>query len=69
MDFWNVGPSLQVADYLNGIVTPVGREVVGTEELDASSSAAVGGWRRGRGVWGLAAGAMGVLAVGNLVWL
>ncbi|KAF8853050.1 hypothetical protein BDZ45DRAFT_546447, partial [Acephala macrosclerotiorum] len=38
VDFWNVGPSIETADNLNGI-TATGRTTVSTAELSASSSA------------------------------
>ncbi len=67
VDFWNVGPSIDTADLLNGI-TGTGRTTVSTAELTASSSGAGG---RGDLVgWGkMTALAMCALAVGNLIWL
>ena len=66
VDFWNVGPAIETADNLNGI-TATGRTNVTTAELTASSSFGVkmdaGGWCAMAGI------AMGVVALGNFVWL
>ncbi|KUJ07231.1 uncharacterized protein LY89DRAFT_678194 [Mollisia scopiformis] len=67
VDFWNVGPSIQTADNLNGI-TATGRTNVSTAELTSSSSSA-GVRRDAKGWCGIAALALGVVAVGNFVWL
>ncbi|TVY80549.1 PI-PLC X domain-containing protein [Lachnellula suecica] len=67
VDFFNVGPAMDTADQLNGI-TATGRTTVSTAELTASTTGAAtqmvaaGGFR-------VAAVAMGVLALGNFVWL
>ncbi|KAE8442907.1 hypothetical protein EG329_002579 [Mollisiaceae sp. DMI_Dod_QoI] len=66
VDFWNVGPSIETADNLNGI-TGTGRTIVSTAELTSSSSAGVR--RDAKGWCGIVAMAMGVVAVGNFVWL
>jgi hypothetical protein len=66
VDFWNVGPAIETADNLNGI-TATGRTTVSTAQLTASSSLGVrkdAGWG-----WAMAGVAMGVVAVGNFVWL
>ncbi|KAK0118500.1 hypothetical protein ONS95_007391 [Cadophora gregata] len=66
VDFFNVGPAVRVADTLNGI-TPTGRISLSTAQLTAATSA---GARPESGSWfGVAALAMGVVAVGNFVWL
>ncbi|CZR69796.1 uncharacterized protein PAC_19696 [Phialocephala subalpina] len=66
VDFWNVGPSIETADNLNGI-TATGRTSVSTDELSSSSSA---GMRRdAKGWFNIVAVAMGVVAIGNFVWL
>jgi hypothetical protein len=65
VDFFNVGPAIQAADTLNGI-TGTGRTSVSTAQLTASSGAirdAAGGWV------GAALMGMGVVALGNFVWL
>lgn len=66
VDFWNVGPSIQTADNLNGI-TAVGRTSVSTAELSSSSSAGVR--RDAKGWCGIVGLALGVVAIGNFVWL
>jgi hypothetical protein len=63
VDYFNVGPSVETADNLNGI-TAVGRTSVGTAELEASSRAG-----RGRGVSWMAVLGMGAVALANFVWL
>jgi hypothetical protein len=66
VDFWNVGPAIETADNLNGI-TATGRTSVSTAEPTASSSS---GARRDARSWCAMAGvAMGVVALGNFVWL
>lgn len=63
VDFFNVGPAVASVDAVNGVRAPVGRKVVGTEQLDANSQfngapgAARSGWAA------VAAMAMAVLAV------
>jgi len=64
-----VGPSVQTADLLNGIVA-TGRTTVSAEVLTATSSSnASGGMLGGLGVGRMAVWAMGVVALGNFVWL
>ena len=64
VDFWNVGPSIETADDLNGI-TATGRTSVSTAELTQASGAnsAVGDVPR------LAMIAMALVAIGNFVWM
>jgi hypothetical protein len=67
VDFWNVGPSVQTADRLNGIVA-TGRTAVSADELSASANG--GGRGRGVGSCGRSAGvALGVVAMTSFVWL
>jgi hypothetical protein len=66
VDFWNVGPSIETADNLNGI-TATGRTSVSTAELTAASSAGSILSAEGRGK--MCAIAMGVVVVGNFMWL
>lgn len=66
VDFWNVGPSIQTADNLNGI-TATGRTTVSTELLSSSSSA--GTRRDAKGWCGVVGLALSVVAIGNFVWL
>ncbi|KAH7348952.1 PLC-like phosphodiesterase [Rhexocercosporidium sp. MPI-PUGE-AT-0058] len=66
VDFFNVGPAIRVADALNAI-TPTGRITLSTAQLTAGTSA---GFRpESRSWFGVAAMAMGVVALGNFVWL
>lgn len=67
VDFWNVGPSIETADNLNGI-TATGRTTVSTAELTAGSSSA-GTRRDAKGWCGIVGLALGVVAIGNFVWL
>jgi hypothetical protein len=69
VDFWNVGPSIETADNLNGIVA-TGRTNVSTAELTSSSSSSDGvrgkefvNWAKTVMV------AMTVIALGNFAWL
>lgn len=64
VDFWNVGPSIETADNLNGI-TATGRTSVSTGELTQGSGASsvVGSVSR------IALAAMAVVAVANFVWM
>jgi hypothetical protein len=67
VDFWNVGPAIDTADNLNGIIAE-GRTSVSSAVLTAGSSAAPkslgnGSWNRVVSV------ALGVVAVGNFIWL
>ncbi|KAK4889802.1 hypothetical protein LTR27_011419 [Elasticomyces elasticus] len=41
VDFWNVGPAISTADRLNGVTAPVGRTVVSTAVVNASTSSAM----------------------------
>ncbi|PVH73819.1 hypothetical protein DL98DRAFT_43196 [Cadophora sp. DSE1049] len=66
VDFFNVGPAIEVADTLNGI-TPTGRISLSTAQLTAGTSAGVR--PESRSWFGVAAMAMGVVAIGNFVWL
>ncbi|KAI9055433.1 hypothetical protein LZ554_000387 [Drepanopeziza brunnea f. sp. 'monogermtubi'] len=67
VDFFNVGPAIAAADNLNGI-TATGRTDLSTALLTAGSENA--GARRGvNSCFGVAAVVLGVLAVGNFVWL
>ncbi|KAG4442992.1 hypothetical protein IFR05_001523 [Cadophora sp. M221] len=66
VDFFNVGPAIEVADDMNGI-TPTGRITLSTAQLTADTSAAVR--PESRSWFGIAAMAMGVVALGNFVWL
>lgn len=66
VDFFNVGPAIEAADNLNGI-TATGRITLSTAQLTADTSAAA---RPQSTSWfGVAAMAMGVVALGNFVWL
>ena len=66
VDFWNVGPSIETADNLNGI-TATGRTSVSTAQLTAASSS---GTRRSASRWCRGAAlAMSVVALGNFIWL
>ncbi|CZS97193.1 uncharacterized protein RAG0_06354 [Rhynchosporium agropyri] len=66
VDFFNVGPAIQVADNMNQI-TPTGRIVLSTAQLTAATS---GGTRSEFQSWfGAAALAMGVIALDYSVWL
>jgi hypothetical protein len=73
VDFWNVGPSIQTADNINGIVA-TGRMSVSTEVLNssnptASSNSSGGVKRAGFFGWsGTIAIATAVLILGNLAW-
>lgn len=67
VDFWNVGPSIETADNLNGI-TATGRTSITTAVLTAGSSSA-GTRRDAKGWCGIVGLAMGVVAIGNFVWL
>ena len=64
VDFWNVGPSIETADQLNGI-TATGRTSVSTAELNQGSGAAstMGGVPR------MAVAAMAFVAVANFLWM
>jgi hypothetical protein len=64
VDFWNVGPSIETADNLNGIIA-TGRTSVSTAELTQGSGASsvVGDVPR------MAVVAMGVVAVAYFVWM
>jgi hypothetical protein len=64
VDFWNVGPSIETADNLNGI-TATGRTSVSTAELmqGSGASSVVGGAPR------MALAAMAFVAVANFAWL
>jgi hypothetical protein len=65
VDFFNVGPSIETADKLNGIIA-TGRTSVSTAELTASSAAG----KTTSATWMRAAAlAMGVVALGNFAWL
>ena len=66
VDFWNVGPSVQTADNLNGIVA-TGRTSVSTAEVTAGSSP--GNMLSAGGLGRMCAIAMGAVAVGNILWL
>jgi hypothetical protein len=67
VDFWNVGPSIDTADLLNGISgQTTGRTSVSTAVLTASSS---GAHRRESKSWAGLVVALGVVAVGNFMWL
>lgn len=68
VDYFNVGPAISTADTLNGIVA-TGRTSVSTAELSASASSS-GAVKRlsGSGVW-MAILGMGVVALGNFVWM
>ena len=66
VDFWNVGPSIQTADNLNGI-TATGRTSVSTAELTAGSGAGL--TIPSMSMSRLSALAIAVIAVGNFVWL
>ncbi|KAI6709169.1 hypothetical protein JHW43_008306 [Diplocarpon mali] len=65
VDFFNVGPAITAADNLNGIIAS-GRTSVSTAQLTAGSSAA--SMQVARSWTGMAAMAMGVVAVGNFLW-
>jgi hypothetical protein len=66
VDFWNVGPSIDTADILNGISgQTTGRTSVSTAQLTASSSDA----RKRTTNWRGLAVALGAVAVGNFIWL
>jgi hypothetical protein len=65
VDFWNVGPSVETADMLNGIVA-TGRTSVSTNELDSSSSDGVRGFASSGKMAGIA---MGLLALVNFACL
>jgi hypothetical protein len=67
VDFWNVGPSISTADILNGVSEQTtGRTSVSTAELSSSSS---GANRRDAQSWTGLVVALGVVAVGNFLWL
>lgn len=67
VDFWNVGPAIDTADHLNGVDDQVdGRTSVSTAVLTAASS---GAQRRDAKSWAGLVIALGVVAVGNFVWL
>lgn len=66
VDFFNVGPAIEAVDSLNGVQSVSGRMVVSTAQLGKTSGAvrdAAGGWV------GAALVGMGVVALGNFVWL
>ncbi|THV46691.1 hypothetical protein BGAL_0367g00070 [Botrytis galanthina] len=73
VDFFNVGPSIDTADIMNGIYgETTGRTNVSTSVLTASSdsksgasSLGLGMWKNWEWMWAM----IGVVAVGNLVWL
>ncbi|TGO35855.1 hypothetical protein BHYA_0144g00240 [Botrytis hyacinthi] len=81
VDFFNVGPSIDTADIMNGIYgETTGRTNVSTSILTASSdsssdssgdsksgasSLGLGMWKSWEWMWAM----IGVVAVGNLVWL
>jgi hypothetical protein len=68
VDFWNVGPSIDTADILNGISGQTsGRTNVSTAELSASSSAA--GRREAKSWADIVVVAMAVVAMGNFLVL
>lgn len=67
VDFWNVGPAIDTADKLNGIVA-TGRTSVSTEELTAGTSSG-GGLKMRMSVTGVAGLSLAVVAFGNIVWL
>jgi hypothetical protein len=67
VDFWNVGPSIDTADLLNGI-TGTGRTAVSTAQLTSSSSSA-GFKHDAMGCGKVAALAMTILTIANFVWL
>jgi hypothetical protein len=64
VDFFNVGPSIDTADALNGI-TATGRANVSTAELVAGS----GAMRRAVGGWKIAGITMAIFALGNFICL
>ncbi|RDL37392.1 Uncharacterized protein BP5553_04825 [Venustampulla echinocandica] len=68
VDFFNVGPAIQTADQLNGI-SPVGRTSLSTAVLTAESSGAASTSGSGISWFGLAGFGMGVIALGNFVFL
>jgi hypothetical protein len=65
VDFWNVGPSIETADNMNGIVA-TGRTSITTAELTSSSDGVKGrefvGWSRTMVV------AMAVVIISNIAW-
>ncbi|KAF7944046.1 hypothetical protein EAE96_010456 [Botrytis aclada] len=77
VDFFNVGPSIDTADIMNGIQgQTIGRTNVSTSILTANSnsngdsssgasSLGLGMWKNWEWIWAM----IGVVAVGNLVWL
>lgn len=67
VDFFNVGPTIIAADALNGI-TATGRLSLSTAQLTADDSS-VATKSESRSWFGVAAMAMGVVALGNFVWL
>ncbi|CAG8955061.1 hypothetical protein HYFRA_00007075 [Hymenoscyphus fraxineus] len=67
VNFFNVGPAMAVADTLNGI-RAVGRTDVSTDVLTASSKSG-GSRQNGRSWFGIAGSAMGVIAIGNFLWM
>jgi hypothetical protein len=67
VDFWNVGPSIETADNLNGI-TATGRTSVSTAQLTAGSSSD-GARTSSFGAIRVAGCVMAAIALGNFVWL
>ena len=64
VDFWNVGPSVNTADQLNGIVA-TGRTIVSANVLSESSNAAVKTFVS----WGKMVGMMAAVAAANFLFL
>ncbi|KAF7883091.1 uncharacterized protein EAF01_011600 [Botrytis porri] len=73
VDFFNVGPSIDTADIMNGIYgETTGRTNVSTSVLTASSNSTSGASSLGLGMrknWEWMWAMIGVVALGNLVWL
>ncbi|KAF4635205.1 hypothetical protein G7Y89_g2894 [Cudoniella acicularis] len=71
VDFWNVGPSVETADILNGINgQTTGRTAVSTAQLTTTTSSGMRAAGRDASGWLKAVAlAMGVVALGNFVWL
>lgn len=69
VNFFNVGPAVATADLMNGISgSVVGRTVLTTNQLAEKSSS--GGLRLGAKGMGMGAMVgMGVVALGNFMWL
>ena len=66
VNFFNVGPAMATADLLNGI-TATGRLVLTTDQLSEKASAGIK--KVGGSSMRLAVVGMGVVALGNFLWL